>query len=130
MKFLITNSIHEYDTNDTSDDGFSILGEFHDLAEAQAYLNNCVNPLIDEQLSQHPGWHLMGMEGQYFPGNKNNKVVDQRGFKIGDGGYCNSIYNNIQLIELPDDAVVDENLFQAEYGGYPVRAYFERLRKK
>jgi hypothetical protein len=85
-------------------------------------------------MSQHPGWHPMEIAK---PGttwlNKNNKVVDHGFFKVGDGTGFNSIYNYLEVIELPNDAAVDENLFNLERGGWAVsvvRRYFEVQRKK
>jgi len=40
--------------------------------------------------------------------------VDLRSFQAGDGTNFYSMYNSLELIELPDDAVVDENLFDLQ----------------
>jgi len=134
LKFIITHWTDEYDQFYTADDSFSILGEFDDLAEARACLSDSMNRLTAEQLSQHPGWHPMEIAktGTTWL-NKDNKVVDHRFFKVGDGTGFNSIYNYLEVIELPKDAVVDENLFNLERGGWAVsvvRRYFEMQRKK
>jgi hypothetical protein len=68
--------------------------------------------------------------GSYFPVNKDNKIVDSRVFKVGDGTAFHSIYNNLEVIEVPDVAVVDETLFNLETGGYAVTGYFNKLRTK
>jgi hypothetical protein len=138
MKFVITRWIDEFDEFDGLTNHFSILGEFYDLAEARAYLSDNVNRLTAEQLSQHAGrtgWHLMSIQGQDLRPldyrekgiNKNNKVVDHRSFKIGDGTGFNSAYNYLELIELPKDAGVDKNLFNLEHWHceFAVRQFFE-----
>jgi hypothetical protein len=134
LKFLITHWTDEYDQFYMADDHFSILGEFDDLEEARACLIASVNRLTAEQLSQHPGWRLMETASTATAWlNKNNKIVDHSFFKVGDGTGFNSIYNYLEVIEVPKDAVVDENLFDLERGGWPVevvRMYFEKRRKK
>ena len=131
IKFVITHWTDEYDQFYTADDSFSILGEFYDLAEAQACLRDSANRLRVEQLSQHSGWRLMDIANTGTTWlNKNNKVVDRSFFKVGDGTGFNSIYNYLELIELPKETAIDENLFNLERGAYVVRGYFERRRKK
>ncbi|HXP68760.1 MAG TPA: hypothetical protein VOA88_05710 [Candidatus Dormibacteraeota bacterium] len=129
MKFVITHAITEFDPSDM-ERSFSILGEFHGLAEAQAFLTESVARLTTEQLENHPGWRLIEERGSYFPVNKDNKIVDSRVFKVGDGTAFHSIYNNLEVIEVPDVAVVDETLFNLETGGYAVTGYFNKLRTK
>ena len=137
-KFVITQWIDEFDEFDGLSNSFSVICEFHDMAEAQAYLNDCVNRLTAEQLSQHAGrtgWHVMSIGGQeqgpleYWNRevNKDNKVVDHRSFKIGDGTGFNSVYDYLELIELPKDITVDETLFNLEHWHceYAVRRFFE-----
>jgi hypothetical protein len=133
LKFIITHWTDEYDQFYTADDSFSILGEFDNLAEARACLNESVNRLRVEQLSQHSSWHLMDIANTGTTWlNKNNKVVDHSFFKVGDGTGFNSIYNYLEVIEVSADAAVDENLFDLERGGWAVsvvRQYFETRRK-
>jgi len=134
LKYIITHWTDEYDQFYTSDDHFCVLGEFDDLAEAQACLRDSVNRLKAEQLSEHSSWRLMetASTGTAWL-NKNNKVVDHSFFKVGDGTGFNSIYNYLEVIEVPADAVVDENLFDLERGGWPVtvvKNFFEKRRKK
>ena|ERR1700722_17849520 len=130
-KFVITHWTDQYDQFYTADDTFSILGEFDDLVEAQAFLRNSADRLRVEQLSQNASWRLMDIPNTGTTWlNNNNKVVDRAFFKVGDGTGFNSIYNYLELIELPKDASVDENLFNLERGAYVVRGYFEKRRKK
>jgi hypothetical protein len=129
MKLVITHAITEFDPSDM-ERSFSILGEFQDLAAAQACLNESVARLTAEQLKNHSGWRLIEERGSYFPVNKNNKIVDSRVFKVGDGTAFHSIYNNLEVIEVPDGAIVDETLFNLETGGYAVTGYFDKLRTK
>jgi hypothetical protein len=129
MKFVITHAITEFDPFDM-ERSFSILGEFDGLADAQACLNDSVARLMAEQLENHSGWSFIEERGSYFPVNKNNKIVDSRIFKIGDGTAFHSIYNNLEVIEVPDAALVDETLFNLETGGYAVIGYFNKLRTK
>ena len=128
MKFVITHWTDEFDL-DGVENHFAILGEFHDLAEARTYLNGCVDRLTAEQLGQHTSWHVMSIQGKeravWKRVNKNNTVVDFRSCKVGDGTNFFSIYNYLELIELPDDAVVDKNLFDLEHCELAVRSYFE-----
>jgi hypothetical protein len=133
VKYLITHWIDEFDY-DGMTSRFSILGDFHDLAEARACLNGCVDRLTAEQISQHadsvsPSWHVMSIKGKECPlwyrVNKNNTVVDLRSFTVGDGTGFNSIYNYLEVIELLDDAVVDKNLFDLEDCGFEVGRYFD-----
>ena len=128
MKFVITHALTEFDPFDM-ERSFSIIGEFHDLARAQECLNESVARLTVEQLEKHVGWRLIEERGSYFPVNKNNKIVDSRVFKVGDGTAFHSIYNNLEIIELPDGTLVDENLFNTETGGYAVTGYFDNLRR-
>lgn len=135
MKIVITLWTSEIDPFYTGDESFSVMGEFLDLPAAQAYLNDNVDRLIAEQLSQHPGWRLteqgqsdQGLSG--LRGLKDNKVVYRRHFGVGDGTCLHSIYFHFLLIELPSDAVVDENLFDLVTCGYFVRPYFHGLGKK
>ncbi len=134
LKYIVTHWTDEYDQFYTSDDHFSVLGEFDDLAEARACLSDSVNRLAAEQLTEHPGWRLMEIASTGTAWlNKNNKIVDHGFFKVGDGTGFNSIYNYLELIEVPADAVVDENLFDLSSGSWPctvVRMYFEKRRKK
>jgi hypothetical protein len=137
-KYVITQWVDEFDY-DGMTCSFSILGEFYDLVEARAYLAESVNRLTLEQLSQRaaePGrrWHLMSIRGkkrpQYYRVNQNNKVVGHGSFKIGDGTGFYSLYNYLELIELPKAAAVDENLFDLRDCGFEVRQYFNEQRKK
>ena len=128
MKFVITHAITEFDPFDM-ERSFSIVGEFPDLAGAQACLNESVARLTAEQLGKHAGWRFIEERGSYFPINKYNKIVDGKDFKVGDGTAFHSIYNNLEIIELPDGALVDENLFNMEIGGYAVTGYFDKLRQ-
>ena len=52
MKFVITQWKDDFDYDGLTN-SFSILGEFNDLAEAKAHLNDSVNRLTFEQLSEH-----------------------------------------------------------------------------
>ena len=92
-------------------------------------LRESVARLIAEQLEKHVGWRFIEERGSYFPVNKNKKIVDSRDFKVGDGTAFHSIYNNLEIIELPDGARVDENLFNLETGGYAVTGYFDKRRQ-
>jgi hypothetical protein len=133
VKFVITQWKDDFDYDGLTN-YFSVLGEFSDLAEARAYLNDSVDRLTVEQLNEHagePGWGFRSIEGKETPWdrvNKNNKVVDYRSFGIGDGTGFNSIYTYLELIELPKDAEVNEKLFDLEDCGYEVRRYFSGIR--
>lgn len=125
---------HETDISGL-EDNFSILGEFHDLAEARAVLNVTGDRVLAEQMGQHVDWRILDDRGlQSYPSpssvNRHNKVAASRYFEIGDGSLYNGISTVLELVELPDDTVVDENLFDLEYCGYCVRKYFANLRKK
>jgi hypothetical protein len=116
-----------------SDETFEVLGEFLDLSSAQAYGLANTDRLIAEQLSRHDGWRLLdqrqaGLTG--LRGLKDNKVVDHKYFVVGDGTLLHRVSASLILIELPADAVVDENLFDLVTSDYVVRQYFERLRKQ
>jgi len=127
LKFVITQWRDEFDFDGLAN-SFSILGEFQELAEAQAYLHDSANRLIAEQLREHPGWQRRIMDGKEHAWdrvNKNNKVIEYGSFGIGDGTGYNSIYTYLELIELPADVGVDEKLFDVEYCRYDVSRYFK-----
>jgi hypothetical protein len=132
VKFVITQWNDEFDFDGLTND-FCILGEFRELAEAQAFLHESVNRLAAERLTEHPRWERRIMEGKehaWSRVNKNNKVIEYGSFGIGDGTGYNSIYAYLELIELPGDAEVDEKLFDVESCRYEVRRYFEAELKK
>jgi hypothetical protein len=127
VKFVITQWNDEFDYDGLTND-FCILGEFRELAEAQACLHESVNRLAAERLSEHPGWQRRIMDGKEHAWdrvNKNNKVIEYGSFGIGDGTGYNSIYTYLELIELPADVGVDEKLFDVEYCRYEVSRYFK-----
>src|ERR1700689_2400414 len=113
-KFLITLWTDEFDYDGLTSD-FSILGEFPNLADAQAHLKEMARNMVAEQLSAHPGWHVMSITGKEQPQfdhvNRNSMVLECESFKIGDGHGYNSAYNYLELIELMTNTKVDENLF-------------------
>jgi len=134
LKFVMTQFGHETDISGLAD-FFSILGECRDLAEAHALLNDTGDRVLAEQLGQHSDWHIVEDRGlQSYPSpssvNRHNKVAASRSFEIDDGSRYNVISTVLELVELPDDTVVDENLFDLEHCGYCVRRYFENLRMK
>jgi hypothetical protein len=136
MKYLLTLWTKEIDANDTGDETFEVLGEFPDLASAQAYQSADMDRLIAEQLRGRAGWRLIDQRQSYMGltdlrGLKDNTVVaDHQYFRIGDGSYENSISASLILIELPPDAVVDENLFDLLHCDYVIKPFFEKLRKQ
>jgi hypothetical protein len=137
MNFVLTQWVDDFDYDGLTNT-FSVLGEFCDLAEAQAYLDDSVSRLAVEQLEEHnsdslSSWHLMGIEGKerppWYQVNKGNKVVNRRSFKIGDGSGFNSIYTYLELIAIPENVEVDETLFDVVNCGYEVKSYFARRQK-
>ena len=132
-KFLITLWADEYDSDGLTNE-FAVLGEFHDLAQAELHLEGLTARMLREGLVVHSSWHAMDITGKESPGfyivNRNNKVLKCRSFKIGDGTGFNSRYTYLELIELPGDAVVDEKLFDLKNCAWEVRAWFNNPRRE
>lgn len=132
-KFVITLWKDEFDYDGLTSE-FSVLGEFRDSLKAHGQLKSIAARLMIEQLNAHTEWHVMAMGAKKCPAydrvNKNNNVLDCASFKIGDGTGYNSSYSYVELIEVPRNSKVDENLFNLEDCGFEVRRFFDSLRTK
>ncbi len=130
FKYIITLWQNFYDFEGLTCD-FSIEGTFDDLANAKSVIPDLSRKEIDKQLSENKGWGLMNVGGKkqvlFSDGvNKNNKVVHSHQFKTGDGSGYNSIYSYYEVIEIPQDAEVNKELFNMDSCEWEVKSYFDK----
>ena len=128
-KYLITLWIDWYDYDDCVLQDFSIEYETTNLHEAIRKLDKIARQKVNEGLKEFQNFSI----AQAPPERKSlledvdrdNKVIRKARRKIGDGSGHTYIYYDFDLIQVPAEAKVDENLFNLENCQQEVRSFFE-----
>lgn len=127
-KYLITLWIDWYGY-DSLLKKFSIEYETTDLNEANRKLDKIAREIINEGLKEFGNFAVMKAPPERKPilvdVNKNNKVIRKECKKIGDSGGRNFIYYDFDIIEVPDETRVDENLFNLKNCQREVKSFFK-----
>jgi hypothetical protein len=127
-KYVITlwQNVYDYDGL-TSYFFVEIICESLDKAKVAIF--NLSHNEISKQLKENEGWRIMDVDGKkqslFSEGvNKNNKVVYAYETKTGDGSGYNSNYSYYEIIEIPEDVEVDEELFNTADCEWEVKRFF------
>jgi len=127
-RYLITLWIdwHAYDSLLKN---FSIEYEATNLKDANLQLDKIAREMIKEGLKEFEDFGIMKITASRDPisvnVNKNNKVLRKERKKIGDGSRYNFVYYNFDIIEVPIESKVDENLFNLKDCDQEVKAFFK-----
>ena len=128
-RYLITLWIEWYDYNENILQKFSIEYETADLDGANRKLDKIVKETLNEGLKEFEDFAIKKISTSRRPilvnVNKNNKVIRKERRKIGDGSGYNYIYYDFDIIEIPAEKNVDENLFNLKNCEQAVKSFFQ-----
>ena len=137
-KYIVTlwQNIFDYDGLTCN---FSVEGVFNLFEEAIKFIVNTSKTEVDKQLKENSDWGIMEFSDKtksiFNEGvNKNNKIVYSYKIKTGDGSGFNSIYNFYEVIEVPQEVVIDRNLFnmndcKSEVDSFFIKRTFDWIQK-
>ncbi len=133
VKYLITLWKEMYDYDGLTDE-FRVDFETVSLDDADKKIVQLADTAVEEGLKNNAGFFSMEVDSfkkspRWTKVNKNNKVIKSEVRKIGDGSGYYSIYYYFELLEIPKDKKVDENLFNSDGsfvdGNQEVRNFFK-----
>jgi len=129
-KYVITLWKNEYDYEGLTS-CFEIVGSYNSLDEAKNVLLNVSHNEIEKQLKNNDHWNIMDVEGKtqnMFSEsvNKHNKVLHSYEMKTGDDSGFNSIYSFYEIIEIPQNTIIDEKLFDTKDSNWEIKSYFNK----
>jgi len=129
-KYVVTlwQNMYDYDGLTCN---FFVIGTFDNLGNAKVFVNDKSQNEMDDQLKKNNGWGIMevGEKTQSITGegvNKNNKIVYSHESKTGDGTGYNSAYNFYEVIEVPEETIIDKHLFNTADCEWEVSDYFDK----
>ena len=108
---------------------FSVEYETTNLKDAKLALNKIAREIVNAGLKEFDDFAIMRVSSErkslLEDVNKNNKVIIKEHRKIGDGGKYNAVYYDFNLIKVPYNAKVDENLFNLQNCEKEVKSFFK-----
>ena len=108
---------------------FSIECETNNLKDAKLALDRIAREIVNNGLKEFDDFAIMKVPSErksiLEDVNKNNTVIRKERRKIGDGGKYNAVYYDFDLIKVPYNARVDENLFNLQNCEKEVKSFFK-----
>jgi hypothetical protein len=127
-RYIVTQWTDEHDIDGLVSD-FSVLGNFEDRCDAFVCAVTEIEARIRKQLETKEDWKPLIRDGEVHPPyqkvNKLNKVVFAKSASRHDNTGYDSTHIYIEVIEVPYDSVVDEQLFNRDCG-WEIHNFFEK----
>lgn len=132
-KYVVTQWVEDFDY-DGMCTNFKVLGSFEDKCDAMISALTSSESYIRDNLKTKSDWLPVGrddeMRTSFSKPNKYNKVVFSRSASRKDTTGYNSSYVFIEVIEVPFDSKIDEQMFNTKDCGWDVSQFFDESTNK